>query len=977
VIRADQKESNGSRLTATSLGPAPIFLTDLSIDPGPVELPPPFGVIGGDEDWFKFQPDKTSTFKFSALFQQISTLPSGRQGLPNDGDLQIDIFDSLGNLIASSNDSGNNEELLIGIEKNSTVFIRVRATGEAFNIYDLNVVEADILGPQVFDPDGAGPLSGVHVTDDPATPVNEAEYDLFAAKDPTNGTTPTPYIKSLTIELRDPISMDILLRQLGFVYPALDAVKSAQPGLFRLVGDNVGPIAIKAVIVTNKPVAAGELATATIELQFFSSLPDDRYTLTMLDGVVDPPGNKLDGESNAAEPQSPPSFASGNGISGGNFVARFTVDSHPEIGVYIGTTVVVDMNGNGTFDPNNPDPTNRDLVFEFGTINDQRLAGKLSPTQPGFDVLIAYGRTNPALPYRFLIDLNGNGRVDPGEEFGAPQVNGLAVAADFNLNHAGEEIAIFDGDEWHILFDGVGGADSIVGTSMRGYPIAGDFNGDGLGDLGTFQNNTFYLDYGPVYGSADLVIPFGMSGTSDRPVAGDLDGDGIDDLGVWVPDAGAGQGTGEWRFLMSSDPAGLNHAFSPAPLGHDLAFRFGDPRALPIVGNFDPPVTSGGNSASATVTALYQQILGRDPDPAGLSNYVSQLNGGASVDAVAQALATSPENYGQMVDEFYADYFNRAADAGGRAHWVDQLVHGMPEDQVIASLLGSAEYSLKYASNGAFVDALYSDVLGRPADAGGRATQLALLVGGQPRSRVIENLIESPERAQHIGRADNLPNSVAADSSSGMGNSQAAVVVEALYQDILGRASDASGRALFVGQLQSGATRASVAQALLNSREYLGRVVDGMYLDYLNRNADAAGREYWVNQLAAGKSQESVAAGLLSSAEYSLLHASNEAFVAALYQDVLGRIADAGGQAHFVSRLQSGASRGDVIGDLLASEERSRLLVQAAYSQALDRTADAAGLNSFASQLRSGQLTITSLQANLYGSDEFLLKLLG
>jgi hypothetical protein len=123
-------------------------------------------------------------------------------------------------------------------------------------------------------------------------------------------------------------------------------------------------------------------------------------------------------------------------------------------------------------------------------------------------------------------------------------------------------------------------------------------------------------------------------------------------------------------------------------------------------------------------------------------------------------------------------------------------------------------------------------------------------------------------------------------------------------------------------------------------------------------------------------SPEKVAAGLLGSAEYSLLHATNEAFVAALYQDILGRTADAGGQAHFVSRLQSGGSRGSVIGDLLASEERSRLLVQAAYNQALDRTADAAGLNSYASQLRAGTITMSTLLANLYGSDEFLLKLL-
>ena len=33
-----------------------------------------------------------------------------------------------------------------------------------------------------------------------------------------------------------------------------------------------------------------------------SPLPDDRFTLTINDAVVDPAGNKLDGESNAAEP---------------------------------------------------------------------------------------------------------------------------------------------------------------------------------------------------------------------------------------------------------------------------------------------------------------------------------------------------------------------------------------------------------------------------------------------------------------------------------------------------------------------------------------------------------------------------------------------------------------------------------------------------------------------------------------------------
>src|SRR5690606_34108619 len=72
-----------------------------------------------------------------------------------------------------------------------------------------------------------------------------------------------------------------------------------------------------------------KIATATVELQFANPLTDDRYTLTILDGVVDPPQNRLDGEANATLP-------SGNGISGGNFVARFTVDTAAELGTWSG-----------------------------------------------------------------------------------------------------------------------------------------------------------------------------------------------------------------------------------------------------------------------------------------------------------------------------------------------------------------------------------------------------------------------------------------------------------------------------------------------------------------------------------------------------------------------------------------------------------------------------------------------------------------
>ena len=257
----------------------------------------------------------------------------------------------------------------------------------------------DTQGPQV---------TGVSITNAPA-------YNLFGLKPNNAPQGPTPLVSSLTINLQDLPEEDA-----AFLRNAIDAGIAATPGVITLRGDQSGVIAISQIIVTNNPPVAGELATATIELRFAKPLPDDRFTLTVSDAIVDPAGNHLDGESNASEPQNVPTFPSGDHVPGGSFIARFTVDSRPEIGFYAGLHVVSDINGNGILDLANPDATNRDLMFQFGEVSDQRFAGKLSPTLlPGFDVLAAYGQVDGT--YRFLIDLNGDGGFGgPGESFVSP-----------------------------------------------------------------------------------------------------------------------------------------------------------------------------------------------------------------------------------------------------------------------------------------------------------------------------------------------------------------------------------------------------------------------------------------------------------------------------------------------------------------------------------------------------------------------------
>src|SRR4029079_1719963 len=222
---------------------------------------------------------------------------------------------------------------------------------------------------------------------------------------------PTPAVNSLTIRLQD-----LPNREAAYFanYRATNPRASAVPGNFVLKGDATGIVAISAITLTNDPVVDGQPATATIKLQFASPLLDDRYTLSIKDSIVDPAGNPLDGESNAAEPNGGPSFASGNGLPGSDFIARFTVDSRPEMGNYSAGSAFVDINGNYVIDPQGiaADVTNRDLSFQIGTVSDSLFAGKFEPANPtlndndGYDKLGAYGYDNAAKKYRFLLDFN-------------------------------------------------------------------------------------------------------------------------------------------------------------------------------------------------------------------------------------------------------------------------------------------------------------------------------------------------------------------------------------------------------------------------------------------------------------------------------------------------------------------------------------------------------------------------------------------
>ncbi len=541
----------------------------------------------------------------------------------------------------------------------------------------------DTQGPQIFVPASGQAIQIANAA--PQGAVNGINnYNIFTQKSAAAAIAPTPYVNGLAINIRDlpnraaaflynaiqnPATGGPIIAPVTSVAPIAGAVAIAaanaaalaipagavalNPADFSVVGDATGAAPILSAYFVPVTVAAGVPATGYVVLTFRSaaagaSLPDDRYSLAIGDNLVDPANNKLDGENNGVN------VLTGNTIPGGAFNARFTVDSRPEAATFGQGGIFVDANQNWTFDPNNVDQANRDLVFNIGIDTDFIFAGQFSANQAtnGYDRLGAYGLLGGA--YRWLLDTTDNGVEDTvvaqptGFAVGGITFTGNGVPFAGNFTGAAttaDEIGFFDGTNWFLDTNHnnrIDAGDTSFTGALRGLPIAGDFDGDGLTDLGTHfaSTNTFMFDYaavGGLTGAVDATITYGFSGVLERPVVGDLNADGIDDIGLGVPnqDGLASNSTMSWYILQSigaaapGTNANLNHAFSPVPVGFDVFQQFGNNIAVPLLGNFDPPPTQNevtntapnlsiparvGTSASQITAAINIAVSDADGD---------------------------------------------------------------------------------------------------------------------------------------------------------------------------------------------------------------------------------------------------------------------------------------------------------------------------------------------------------------------------
>ncbi len=245
----------------------------------------------------------------------------------------------------------------------------------------------------------------------------------------------------------------------------------------------------------------------------------------------------------------------------------FNGDGVTDIGVYVNGHWYLDLNGNGKWDEG-------DLWAQLGSQDDLPVTGDWDDDgktdigiygpawprdpwaisrEPGLPDAANY----PTLPegkYKNMPpkfdDATSGGRVmkltargkrradliDHVFHYGAPA--DVPVTGDWNGDGI-RQIGVFRDGQWNLDTDGDGrftDADEVAIFGQAGdIPVVGDFNGDGIDEIGVFRDGKWIIDTNNnrEIDAQDLVFELGAAG--DQPVVGDWNDDGTDDPGVFTP----------------------------------------------------------------------------------------------------------------------------------------------------------------------------------------------------------------------------------------------------------------------------------------------------------------------------------------------------------------------------------------------------------------------------------------------------------
>ncbi|WP_404311173.1 SdrD B-like domain-containing protein [Neorhodopirellula lusitana] len=239
----------------------------------------------------------------------------------------------------------------------------------------------------------------------------------------------------------------------------------------------------------------------------------------------------------------------------------FDGDGKDEAVLFIAGQWFVDLNGDGRWDAG-------DLWVRMGTELDRPVVGDWDGD--GKDDVGIFGRRwhNDAARIR-----RDPGLPDPANKR-RRNLNRKDLVHQEHTEQEKQQRMLLRGQDGELLADAV---DHVFQYGEQvDTPIAGDWNGDGIDQIGVFRSGQWLLDEDGDgrWTKNDQPQTFGRAG--DEPIVGDFDGDGIDEIGVvrgdlWIIDTdGDRKITGNDRQIRVPRPAGDSQPIVGDFDGNDL-----------------------------------------------------------------------------------------------------------------------------------------------------------------------------------------------------------------------------------------------------------------------------------------------------------------------------------------------------------------------------------------------------------------------
>ena len=268
--------------------------------------------------------------------------------------------------------------------------------------------------------------------------------------------------------------------------------------------------------------------------------------------------------------------------------------------------------------------------------------------------------------------------------------------------------------------------------------------------------------------------------------------------------------------------------------------------------------STGGLGLTTTVPEGVHQFRVRGINGYGAGAY------GYSIPTGVSAGLIRPVALDGQIGRVYRAYFLREPDGNGFTYWRGQRAGDASLSSISDVFAVSDEFVNRYGplDNGQFVQLVYQNVLGRPADAPGFSHWTGLLAAGGSRGQVMTGFSESSE---YIAKTGTVAPSLSARDQ-----------VYRLYVACLLRFPDAAGLDYWSGVRSGGASLESIAASFATSTEFVAsygslpndQFVELVYNHVLGRPADGAGFSYWNGQLAAGMDRGAMMAAFSESSEF-------------------------------------------------------------------------------------------------------------